>query len=190
MNKNGITLCSERIKLRQWKQADLAAFALLNQDPRVMRFFPSPLNAKQSNQLAERLKALIAEKGWGFWALELIESGEFIGFVGLNSIEVDSGIPNAPFVEIGWRIDADHWGKGYAPEAAKLALSFAFHQLKLDAVYSFTSVLNLPSQRVMQKLGMQNIEQDFEHPKLPLDHSLSKHCLYRIDANTWRKVNG
>ena len=190
MNKNELSLCSDRVKLRQWRQADLAPFALLNQDSRVMRFFPSPLNAKQSDQLAERLMGLITEKGWGFWALELIESGEFIGFVGLNSIEGDSGISDAPFVEIGWRIDADHWGEGYAPEAAKLVLSFAFHQLKLDAVYSFTSVLNLPSQRVMQKVGMQNIEQDFEHPKLPIDHSLSKHCLYRIDANTWRKVNG
>ena len=182
-------LQSQRLILRQWQTSDLPYFAKLNNDPKVMAFFPAPLKEGQSNQLAQRLADLIDQKGWGFWALELAQTGEFIGFVGLNSIDKDSAIPNAPFVEIGWRISSEHWGKGYAPEAAKLALSYAFEILTLDAVYAFTSLLNQPSQRVMQKIFMRNTEQDFDHPKLVEGHRLRRHCLYKIDMNDWRIKN-
>jgi len=180
---------SQRLILRQWQTSDLPYFAKLNNDPKVMEYFPAQLKDAQSNQLAERLADLIDQKGWGFWALELVQTGEFIGFVGLNAIDKNSTIPNAPFVEIGWRISSEHWGNGYAPEAAKLALSYAFETLMLDCVYSFTSLLNKPSQRVMQKLMMKNTGQDFEHPKLTEGHRLKQHCLYKIDANDWRIKN-
>lgn len=176
---------SKRLKLRQWQESDLIAFAKLNSDPKVMEFFPNPLDREQSDKLAERLKVNISENAYGFWALELVENNTFIGFVGLNKVEVGTGIPDAPMVEIGWRLDASHWGKGYAPEAAKLALDYAFRELKLDEVYSFTSLLNEPSQRVMQKIGMQNTNQDFDHEKLEEGHRLKRHCLYRISSDDW-----
>lgn len=176
---------SKRLKLRQWQASDLVAFAKLNSDPKVMEFFPNPLGREQSDKLAERLKANISENAYGLWALELVESNTFIGFVGLNKVEVGTGIPHAPMVEIGWRLDASHWGKGYASEAAKLALDYAFRELKLDEVYSFTSLLNEPSQRVMQKIGMQNTNQDFDHGMLEEGHRLRRHCLYRISSDDW-----
>jgi len=176
---------SKRLKLRQWQESDLVAFAKLNSDPKVMKFFPNPLGREQSDKLAERLKANISENNYGLWAVELVESNTFIGFVGLNKVEVGTGIPDAPMVEIGWRLDASHWGKGYAPEAAKLALDYAFRELKLDEVYSFTSLLNEPSQRVMQKIGMQNTNQDFDHGMLEEGHRLRRHCLYRISSDDW-----
>lgn len=187
LNEND-RLHSSLLTLRQWQASDLAYFATLNNDPKVMAFFPAQLKEEQSNQLAQGLADLIDQKGWGFWALELNRTGEFIGFVGLNAIDNDSAIPNAPFVEIGWRIASEHWGKGYAPEAAQLALSYAFEALKLDAVYSFTSLLNKPSQRVMQKIVMFNTGQDFDHPKLIEGHRLRRHCLYKITLEDWLKA--
>lgn len=179
-------LTSKRLILRQWHKSDLPCFAKLNNDPKVMAFFPNQLKETQSNQLAERLASGIDEKEWGFWALELAQTGDFIGFVGINSIDETSNVPNAPLVEIGWRIASEYWGKGYAPEAAQLALSYAFETLKLNDVYSFTSLLNKPSQRVMQKIGMRNTEQNFDHPKLPEGHRLRQHCLYKINIKEWR----
>ena len=189
MNNANQALVSKSLKLRQWREEDFASFAKINADPRVMAFFPNRLTKQQSDQLANRVKSLISKNGYGFWALELLETGTFIGFVGLNPISTDSGIPHAPMMEIGWRIDADYWGKGYAPEAAQLALNFAFNQLKLDAVYSFTSVLNIPSQRVMQKIGMKNTEQNFEHPALADGHKLKTHCLYKMTGNEFSCLN-
>ncbi len=89
-------------------------------------------------------------------------------------------------VEIGWRIDADHWGQGYAPEAAQAALSYGFNQLELEQIYSFTALSNLPSQRVMSKIGMQNTDEVFDHPKLPQGHPLQRHCLYSITRQQWQ----
>jgi RimJ/RimL family protein N-acetyltransferase len=103
---------------------------------------------------------------------------QFIGFVGLHKAHAQ--LPFAPCVQIGWRLASNRWGKGYATEAATAALDFAFNQLNLNEVVAFTSTLNLPSQKVMQRLGMQRSWPDFAHPNLLLDHSLSEHCLYRL----------
>ena len=101
---------SKRIQLRQWKTADLKVFRDMGQDPKVMHYFPSLLSLEESDQLAQRIYTLIVQQGWGFWAVELIASNEFIGFVGLHRQEVSSGIPHTPFVEIGWRLSRLHWG--------------------------------------------------------------------------------
>lgn len=131
------------------------------------------------------MRRLIAERGWGFWAVEIKATGQFIGFVGLHYQDENSGIPHAPFVEIGWRLDAEFWGVGYAPEAAEKALEFAFTTLNCAKVYAFTALPNLPSLRVMQKLGMENTGQDFNHPKLESGHPLERHCLYRMTKQKW-----
>jgi RimJ/RimL family protein N-acetyltransferase len=86
-----------------------------------------------------------------------------------------------PAVEIGWRLAANHWGKGYATEGAKAALAFGFKTLKLDEIVSFTTVNNLRSRHVMEKIGMHyNPQDDFDHPKLPHGHPLRRHVLYRL----------
>ncbi|WP_413284352.1 GNAT family N-acetyltransferase [Vibrio sp. MA40-2] len=180
-----IELKTNRLILRAWKPSDYQEFAKMTSDSKVMKYFPSILSEIESNQLADKIRRLIDKNGWGFWALELKSSSEFIGFVGLHY--QDQAIPESPFIEIGWRLSANHWGHGYAPEAATKALKFAFEQLQQPAVYAFTTVTNQPSRRVMQKIGMINTNKNFSHPQLSEDHPLAKHCLYKITLEQWMK---
>ncbi|MEG0148484.1 MAG: GNAT family N-acetyltransferase [Comamonas sp.] len=171
-------LTTPRLVLRQWEPQDFPAFAQLNADPEVMRYFPATLDRQASDALAARCQALIAERGWGFWAAQDIASGRMAGMIGLHIPTAD--LPFSPCVEIGWRLARPFWGRGLATEGAKAALDFAWNVLQLDEVVSFTAVQNLRSQAVMQRLGMQADAQTFMHPALPANHALAEHCLYRI----------
>ena len=175
---------SARLRLRPWRDTDLAEFAAMCADPQVMRFFPKPLNRLESASVIGRFRGHFAEYGYGFWALERKATGAFIGFTGLAQIGFKA--PFAPAVEIGWRLAPEHWGLGYASEAAWAALRCAFDRLALDQVVSFTTEANVPSQKVMQAIGMQrDMAGDFEHPGLEPGHPLSKHVLYRISRAQW-----
>lgn len=167
-----------RILLRQWREQDLAVFADLNADPSVMEFFPAPLTREQSDAMARKITRLIDQRGWGLWALEIPGVADFAGFVGLNVPEHE--LPFNPCVEIGWRLAHQHWGNGYATEAARTALDFGFRQLGLAEIVAFTVAGNLRSQRVMQRLGMLRDEASFEHPAVEPGSPLSEHVLYRI----------
>lgn len=175
-----------RLRLRQWRAADRAPFAALNADPRVMEHFPSTLDRAASDAIAERCEALIAERGWGFWAVERRDSGDFIGFVGLNV--PTAALPFSPCVEVGWRLAHSAWGQGLASEAARAALAAGFETLGLAEVVSFTALSNRRSQAVMERLGMRRTAEDFDHPVLPEGHPLRRHCLYRLDANAWHSA--
>jgi len=167
-----------RLKLRQWQAQDKNAFADLNADTEVMKYFPQRLSTEQSHALADKLQRLIEQQGWGIWAVEETELQQFIGFVGLH--KPDKNIPCAPCVEIGWRLAKAFWHKGYATEAAMASLEVAFDQLHFKEIVSFTAITNQPSQALMQRLGMVNTEQNFKHPDVPEGHPLSEHVLYRI----------
>ncbi len=168
---------------------DFDTFVKLNTDSEVMRFFPSPLTPLQSIELARHAAQQLFHQGWGMWAVELKTDGEFIGTVGLQPRKASDGILDHDFVEIVWRLSKSAWGKGYAPEAASEVLRFSFTELGLDSVYSLTALCNLPSQRVMQKIGMLNLNQDFQHPRLEPDSPLSWHCLYHISRQAWLESN-
>lgn len=155
---------SERLRLRQWQESDLAPFAALNADPRVMEFFPEPLPRQASDEMAWRIHSLIEQRGWGFWAVEVKGGAPFIGFVGLHV--PGAALPFSPCVEIGWRLAFSHWGHGYASEAAHCALQVAFLRLSLLEVVAFTAVGNRRSRRVMERIGMQ-YSGGFEHPGVP-----------------------
>jgi RimJ/RimL family protein N-acetyltransferase len=170
-------LHTERLLLRQWKASDSAAFAALNADPGVMRYFPALLGRAESDSMAARCSQFIREHGWGLWAAEELASGDFIGFIGLHRTAAD--LPCAPCVEVGWRLAERFWGRGLATEGARAALQFAFKQLDLAEVVSFTSIRNLRSEAVMQRLGMRRDPSTFAHPSIPAGHWLSEHCLYR-----------
>ncbi len=176
---------TDRLILRQWKSGDYQSYAELCSDAHVMRYFLAPLSREESYEQANKIQSLISERGWGFWAVELKETGQFIGFVGLHNQDENSGFPNAPFIEIGWRLSSEFWGLGYAPEAAQKALQFAFEEINAPSVYAFTTLQNLPSQRVILKLGMVNMNQDFSHPKVVKGHPLERHCLYKITQKQW-----
>lgn len=177
-----------RLRLRQWREDDLTPFANLNADPEVMAHFPAPLERPASDALARRCQALIAERGWGFWAAELKESGQFIGFVGLHTPIAE--LPFAPCVEVGWRLARAHWGRGLASEAARAALTVGFERLELAEIVSFTALGNLRSQAVMERIGMHRTDEDFDHPAVPSGSPLRAHCLYRLDRNSWQQQPG
>ncbi len=169
---------TERLRLRQWCAADRKPFAALNADPRVMEFYPTPLDRAASDSMAERCQSLIAERGWGFWVVETNDAREFIGFVGLHTPAPE--LPFSPCVEVGWRLAHQHWGKGYATEAARGALRVGFKLLGLPEIVSFTAVCNLRSRAVMEKLHMRKATDTFEHPNVPVGSRLREHCLYRL----------
>ena len=170
---------TERLRLRQWRDADLEPFARLNSDSRVMEHFPQLLTREASDAMAARCSQLIAQRGWGFWAAEIRATHEFIGFVGLHVPIHDFSF--SPCFEVGWRLAFDYWGKGYATEAATAALQVAFNSLALHEVVSFTTLTNARSQAVMQRIGMRPAG-TFDHPAIEPGHPLRSHCLYRITA--------
>lgn len=175
-----------RLILRQWLAKDYPHFAEMSTNPQVMAYFPKLLNPSESSAFIDRIKALIEQQGWGFWAVELKENHQFIGFVGLHSQPAQFSF--SPCVEVGWRLNEPYWGKGYATEAANAVLAFAFDQLQLDKVVSFTTVENEKSQAVMRKLKMRKIT-EFQHPALKPDHPLSWHVLYEISKKEFQSQN-
>ena len=174
-----IELETSRLKLRRWRDADRAPFAALNADPAVMKFFPTPQSREASDASIDAWQAQLESRGWSNWAVELVESGEFIGFVGLSVPR--RVLPCSPCVEVGWRLARRFWGRGLASEAARAALGAGFERIGLAEIVSFTALGNLRSRAVMERIGMQDAHQDFEHPGVPEGHALRLHCLYRID---------
>jgi 3-dehydroquinate dehydratase / shikimate dehydrogenase len=168
---------TDRLVLRRWQPDDVAPFASLNVDPRVMEFFPATLSRAESETMISKIEERMSQHGFGLWAAELKGTKDFIGFIGLSMCQ---GMPFSPCVEIGWRLAFDHWGKGYAQEGARAALAFGFEKMRLEEIVSFTTVGNLRSRHVMDRIGMtHDAKGDFDHPQLPKDHPLIKHVLYR-----------
>ena len=173
---------TERLLLRRWQPTDREPFAVLNSDPRLMKHFPCTLSRDESDALAERIEASFDQNGFGLWAVEIQNGAPFVGFVGLAVPRFEAHF--TPCVEIGWRIAAEHWNQGYATEAARAVLAFGFETLQLEEIVSFTVPENLPSRRVMEKIGMKHSPADnFDHPLLSMGHSL-RHVLYRITRPT------
>jgi RimJ/RimL family protein N-acetyltransferase len=174
---------TKRLKLRQWQPRDYEPFAQLNNDPEVMAYYPSTLNEKESTAFAQKLALLISKRGWGFWAVELVSDKNFIGFAGLH--EPEASLPFTPCTEIGWRLSKQYWGNGYATEAARAALQFAFDTLMLEEIVAFTSPLNVKSKAVMERLNMVNAAKNFNHPTIPEGHKLREQVLYNITRTQW-----
>ena len=175
-------LHTERLLLRHWVPGDRDAFAALNADPRVMEFLPSVLTRAESDAVADRFLNHFAQRGYGFWAVEIRGGAPFAGFVGLSVPLFEAHF--TPCVEIGWRLAYAHWNHGYASEAARAALRFGFDILHVDEIVAFTVPPNRRSRRVMEKLGMtHDPADDFDHPGLPADYPLRRHVLYRIKSD-------
>ena len=172
---------SERLGFRTWQAEDLQPFAQLNADPEVMEYFPHPYTLQETEQSILRFNKHFDTHNVCFWAVDILETGEFIGFIGMVYQEFEADF--TPCHEIGWRLKRASWGQGYATEGAKRCLAYAFQDLKLPAIYSFTATLNTRSERVMQKIGMHKVG-EFEHPKLAEGHRLRTHVLYKIDQST------
>lgn len=181
-----IYLETERLFLRAWQNEDLDPFAEMCADPEVMRYFPDTMSREKTEQLIEKAKDKQEREGFCFAPIEVKETGEFLGFVGLSRPAYAKPLPFDPCVEIGWRLKRSAWGKGYASEAAEAWLRFGFETIGLDEIVSFTIPANEPSQKVMRRLGMtRDLSSDFLHPSLPVDHPIASHVLYRLQKSDW-----
>ena len=181
---DGAVLLTERLILRHWHPCDREPFARLNADPQVMQFLPRLLSPEESDAAARRIEDHFRRHGFGLYAAELRERGEFIGFIGLSIPAFKARF--SPCIEIGWRLAAAHWGKGLATEGAHAVAGHAFGELSLAEIVSFTVPANTRSRRVMEKLGMdRSPQEDFNHPQLPPGHPLRRHVLYRLSRSRW-----
>jgi ribosomal-protein-alanine N-acetyltransferase len=172
-----LPLRGPRVILREWRDSDRAPWAALNADPEVRRFFFATLTRAEADSAIDRYIAHQEQHGFGFWALEIPGLADCAGFVGMQRLYPHE--PFSPGVEIGWRLARAAWGHGYATEAARLCVDFAFGPAGLPELLGITARLNLPSQRVMQRLGMV-FDQAFDHPDAPAGHELAPHLLYRL----------
>jgi RimJ/RimL family protein N-acetyltransferase len=176
---------TERLVMRGWRDDDRPAWAALNADPEVMRYFHDTMTREQADAMLDRMEAALQAQGWGLWALERQDTGELVGLTGLAVPTYD--LPFTPCVEVGWRLARSAWGRGFATEAAREALRVGFDEVGLSEVVAMTSVPNAPSRAVMERLGMTHDPgDDFEHPSVPPGHPLRPHVLYRLGAQDAR----
>lgn len=174
---------TERLVLREWRDDDKALYAEIIADPVVRRFFPTLGTYADADAGIERARQRLADIGYSFLAVERRADGQFMGMLGMAPFrdELRLAIPGAPPVEIGWQLGQAFWGQGYAPEGARAMLDFAWWRLRLPEVVAITYEGNLPSRRVMEKIGMSyDPRGDFQHPDVPEGHRLRPHVLYRI----------
>lgn len=174
-----IIIETEKLFLRTWEEKDIEPFYSMNQDPKVIECLAGPMDIEQVKVFIKKMNTQQEERNYSLWAVEIKESGEFIGFIGLNYTDWEADF--TPAVEVGWRLDSKYWGNGYAPEGAKACLDYGFNKIGLKEIISLTVPFNSNSRRVMEKIGLErDLNGDFIHPKLPKDHRLSQHVLYRL----------
>jgi RimJ/RimL family protein N-acetyltransferase len=181
-------LRTARLVLRRWRPEDREPFASVNADPLVMLHFPATLTRKESDALAGRIEWHFGHYGFGLWAVEIPSVTPFAGFIGLSVPSFEAHF--TPCVEVGWRLMKRHWGMGYATEGARAALQFGFERLGLEQIVSFTVPANVPSRRVMERIGMSYSEvDDFDHPLLMEGHPRRRHVLYRMTRAAWAELS-
>lgn len=177
---------TDRLVLRAFTDADRDPFAALNRDPEVVRHLQGPLDRARSDAFVDRIAACWRERGYGLWALEVRDTGAFVGYTGLWPADF---LPSGPAVEVGWRLARAAWGRGYAPEAAREALRHGFEEVGLAEVVSFTAAGNTASLRVMAKIGLRrDADRDFDHPRVDAEAypELVRHLFHAIDRDRWR----
>ena len=178
---NDFVIKTKRVGLRKYCPTDLEAFAAINADPQVMEFFPefAKLSPAEAEDAMERMNAKIDLQGFGFWAAENLDDHQLMGFIGIQQVPYETEF--TPAIEIGWRLAVDYWSKGLATEGAEACLSYAFGELDLERIVSFTTPLNERSVRVMQRLGMTHCG-SFDHPLIPEGHVLRQHEWYCLES--------
>lgn len=178
-------LRTDRLLLREWRRSDLSPWARMNADPEVREFFPDTRTREQSEASVAAFQSDLDQRGWGWWAVEVRATGQFVGFAGLDPVDEDM-----PFrgVGAGWRLDRAAWGHGYATEAARAVLVLGFDNLGLPEVLAVTTATHLRSQAVMHRIGMTHDPvEDFDDPSVP-EGPLRRNVVYRISAERHRTL--
>jgi len=169
-----------RLLLRSWRESDLEPWAAMNADPQVRRYLGPVLSYEQAAAWALNFQDHLDRYGFGFWALQIRASGEFVGFTGLSTMD------DRPDVELGWRLARSAWGHGYATEAARAALAYGFGVVGLSEVLAVTMAENRRSRALMERLGMvYDPAGDFDDPDVE-EESLRHHVVYRVSRGTVR----
>jgi RimJ/RimL family protein N-acetyltransferase len=179
-------LQTERLILRRWRHDDREPFATMNADPEVVEHLQGPLTPERSDDFVDRIEAHWDEQGWGLWAIEVPEVAPFVGYVGLWP----AGFVEPGMVEVGWRLAREHWGHGYATEAAREGLRFGFEVVGLEEIVSFTVPQNVRSRAVMERIGLvRDPAGDFDHPRVDVARypHLVRHVLYRLRRDAWER---
>lgn len=177
--KHKIYFETERLIFRDWMDEDLKEFRIMNKDTKVMEFFTKTLTDEETDRFFHIIQDEFRNYGYGLYAVETKHNSEFIGFIGFHWASFTSEF--TPCIEIGWRLKFDAWGYGYATEGARACLKYGFDTLGLNKINSFTSKINLPSEHVMKKIGMQKV-MEFEHPNIAEGNPLRPHVLYSITS--------
>ncbi|MER6824452.1 GNAT family N-acetyltransferase [Streptosporangium sp. NPDC000563] len=178
---------TQRLVMRRWQETDREPYAALNADPEVTEFLSSALTPEQSDRMVDRIEAGFDRYGYGLWALEVRETRQFIGWTGLAVQTFEAHF--TPAVEIGWRLARSAWGHGYATEAARAALAHGFEVAELTEIVSMTTVSNIRSRAVMERLGMtRDPADDFDYPLVPAESPVRHAVLYRLSADRWRSL--
>lgn len=184
MNKlaNKFIFTSDRLGFRTWHPDDLEPYREMNTDTEVMKYFPKDfwLDKQGSQRSIDGFMEHYHKFGFTYYAVDLLESQEFIGFIGMKTISYE--IFFAPAVDIGWRLGKKFWGKGYATEGALRCRDYFFKNFTYDRLVSLTPIRNMASWNVMEKIGMSRV-QEFAHPIVDQDHQLSQHVLYELRRN-------
>lgn len=176
---------TERLLLRPWNKEDLEPLAAMNGDPRVMQYFSSLTSHEECEASIQKYLEHIRKYGWGIWAVSLKDTGEFIGFMGLQHTSFQA--PFTPAVEMRLRLAFPYWNKGYGTEGCKACLQCGFENILLQEIVSCVSIENRRARALVEKLGMSTApEEDFDHPRVPKDHPLRRYALYRLKVKDYR----
>lgn len=175
------TLETERLRLRALTVADFDAYARFMADPEVMRYLSGePLSRAEAwRHLAGAVGQWLL-LGYGNWAVERKADGAFLGRVGLNNPE------GWPALELGWTLGRDYWGRGYASEAGRAALDYAFLTQPVDRMISLIDPRNLASQKVAARLG----ESRGESREIPYGGKIFTAEVWSISREAWRRGRG
>lgn len=166
---------SDRLGFRNWEDTDIDVLHQINSDKEVMEFFPSCPSLMETHDFVHRMRHQYQEKGFCYFAVDLLENASLIGFIGLSTKDFEADF--TPCVDIGWRIKKSEWNKGYATEGAQACLEYAFHTLKLPHIVAIAPAINVKSELVMKKIGMSKVK-NFMHPLLANDVRLRDCVLY------------
>ena len=170
---------SDRLGFRNWDLIDIYKMHEINSDEKVMEYFPAIPTIEQTTEFVERMKKQFENKGFCYFAVDKVEDGEFIGFIGLSEQTYEADF--TPCVDIGWRIKSSEWNKGFASEGAKKCLEYAMNELKLENVYSITPKVNTKSEHIMIKIGLKK-QYEFEHSLLANNARLKTCVLYKTET--------
>ena len=172
---------TERLIVRQWRDSDRAEYLSACNTEAVTAYLGGSASVEEVDAGLARIRKSQADKGFGFWAVERKSDGAFLGYCGLKVVR-DEGIPIEGEIEIGWRLREDAWGHGYAREAARACLDWAWSNLDVARIVAMTVPANRPSWTVMERVGMsRRPDLDFAHPAFPSGHPLSAHVTYVIE---------